>query len=173
MEASYIYRWKPVDGLGAGWRELCPDERAELRVLERVWNDQRALLSQSESLQRFHEELKREWAIETGILERLYTLDRGTTQFLIQRGIDEALISPAATNRSPRLVASLIRDQYEAVNWLFDFVKGERPLGTSFIKELHRLLTSHQDNCEGVNSQGNRVLVPLRKGDYKLLPNNP
>jgi hypothetical protein len=47
----------------------------------------------------FEKRLRREWAIETGIIEDVYTLDRGVTRILIEKGIDAALI-PHGTARS-------------------------------------------------------------------------
>ena len=99
--------WEPITGLG-DWRRLAS---RELPPLAAVWNEQRASLSETEGLKEFNERLTREWAIETGILERLYTLDRGVTQLLIERGIDEALISSEDTDQPPELVAALIKDQ--------------------------------------------------------------
>ncbi len=51
--------------------------------MARTWDQVRATLDPRQ-VDEFNERLKREWAIETGIIERLYTLDRGTTQQLIK-----------------------------------------------------------------------------------------
>ena len=161
--------WEPITGLG-DWRRLAS---RELPPLAAVWNEQRASLSETEGLKEFNERLTREWAIETGILERLYTLDRGVTQLLIERGIDEALISSEDTDQPPELVAALIKDQKDAVDWLFEFVRSERPFAESFIKELHALITRHQSTATGRDHLGRRTEIPLRRGAYKLRSNNP
>ena len=118
------------------------------------------------------ERLKREWAIETGLIERLYTLDRGVTQLLIERGIDAALI-PSRTATNPEQVAAMISDQQGAVESVFAFVQGERTLSTGYIKELHSLFTRNQPFAEGRDQFGNKSRVPLLRGDYKKRSNNP
>ena len=146
--------------------------RAELRALAQVWREQRQQLAEGEAFRQFSERLKREWAIETGLIERLYTLDRGITQMLIEHGIKAALI-PHGSTPNPDTAASMIEDHEQAVEGVFDFVKGNRTLSTGYVKELHALMTRHQETVEGVDAFGRETRVPLRRGDYKLQPNNP
>lgn len=146
--------------------------RAELRALAQVWRQQRQQLAEGEAFRQFSERLKREWAIETGLIERLYTLDRGITQMLIEHGIKAALI-PHGSTPNPDTAASMIEDHEQAVEGVFDFVKGNRTLSTGYVKELHALMTRHQETVEGVDAFGRETRVPLRRGDYKLQPNNP
>ena len=56
---------------------------------------------------------------------------------------------------------------------LFAHVREERPLNGSAIKEWHLLLTRHQESAAGIDPFGNRTEIPLRKGQYKIRPNNP
>lgn len=146
--------------------------RAELRALAQVWREQRQRLAQGDAFRRFEVRLKREWAIETGLIERLYTLDRDITQMLIEHGIKAALI-PHGSTPNPDTVVSMIEDHQQAVDGVFEFVKGDRTLSTSYVKELHHLMTRHQEMVEGVDAFGRETRVPLRRGDYKLRPNNP
>ena len=67
----------------------------------------------------------------------------------------------------------MIGDHEAAVEGVFQFVKDERPLSTSYIKELHALMTRHQHTVDGVDSLGRRRKVPLISGDYKRRQNNP
>ena len=53
-------------------------------------------------------------AAETGILERLYTVDLGITRVLIEQGIDAALIPPWATDRTPTEVVAILQDHCNA-----------------------------------------------------------
>ncbi len=170
MNVSTTFKWKPLEDLPPDYHTLAS---SELAVLATVWKEQEQALSAGEALREFNERLQREWAIEAGIIERVYTLDRGITQLLIERGIDASLIPREATDRDPGLVAQIIRDHKEAVEGLFDFVKRQRPLSTSYIKELHALLMRHQETSLAVNTLGRQVQVPLLKGEYKALPNNP
>ncbi len=164
------HRWEPLTDLPQGWETFAS---RELQALAAVWEEQRESLSGDEALRRFNERLQRQWAIETGIIERIYTLDRGVTQMLIERGFDARLIPHDATDRDPELVVQIIRDHQEAGDWLFDVVAGQREISTSFVKELHALMTRHQATAAGRDQFGNQVEMPLIRGDCKLRPNNP
>ena len=162
-------RWQPITDLPDDPRELAD---SELRALERVWRETCDQLD-PEGLEQFNQRLIRQMAIETGVIERAYTLDRGITQLLIERGIDAAYIPRDATNKDPELVAAIIRDQHDAAEGLFAFVKRERELSTSYIKELHAALMRHQDTTTAMDSRGKLITVELKRGEWKQLPNNP
>jgi Fic family protein len=168
--AKASYKWKPIADLPDNWPDLAVPE---LPPLFKVWSEQAATLKDSSAFKTFMERMRREIAIETGIIERLYTLDRGITQLLIEHGLDEALIPHGASDQPANTVIAMIRDQEAAVEGLFDFVTGRRALNTSYIKELHALLTRHQPTIQGVTETGDPVTVPLLRGDWKKWPNNP
>ncbi len=171
------YKWRPIEDLPEDWQEIVSDE---LRALAGVWREQVLTLKdlQATAVREFNERLRREWAIETGIIERLYDMDRGdphrgTTQLLIEQGIDASLIEHGTTDRPAEVVVAIIEDHHQAVDGLFDFVASRRPLSTSYVKELHQVLTTHQETAQAANSEGRMVQVPLRRGDWKQWPNNP
>lgn len=170
MSTPVHHRWQPLT-------DLEPDDEAaaseELPALVAVWDEQRSRLGDDRALADFNARLAREWAIETGLIERVYTLDRGTTQLLIEQGIDASLISHGSTDKPPELVAAMISDHHSAIEWLFDLVADRRNLTTSFVKELHALMTRHQATATGVDQFGRTVEVPLVQGEYKRLPNSP
>ena len=161
--------WQPIDDYTVAPETLAQNE---LHALGRVWSEQRERLERLDAFRQFNERLKREWAIETGLIERLYVLDRGITQMLIERGIHASLIPHGAVG-NPGTVASMIRDHEAVVNGIFDFVKGQRPLSTSYIKEIHARITRHQDMVEAIDSFGRARRIELIRGDYKTQPNNP
>ena len=163
------YKWRKLEDIPTDYLTLA---RPELASLSDVWKEQKDHFS-AESQSQFLERLQRQWAIETGIIERIYSLDRDITQVLIERGIDAALIPRSATDRDPDLVAAIINDQKEAVEGLFDFVKGERSLSTSYIKELQASITRHQKTTVAVDPSGRRIEIKLERGVYKSQPNNP
>ncbi len=163
------HSWKPIRDYTVAPETLAQDE---LRTLESVWSEQRGRLETLDAFQEFNERLKREWAIETGLIERLYVLDRGITQLLIERGIDASLIPHGAAS-DPRTVASMIGDHEAVVDGIFAFVKGRRPLTTGYVKEIHALITRHQNTVEGMDQFGRTTQVDLIRGDYKKQPNNP
>ena len=133
--------WRPIADY-----EIPPADLAdkELRALSGVWAERKSNLRESAGNAKFMERLKREWAIETGLIERLYTLDRAITELLIEHGVDAALIPHHAAD-SPERVAAMITDQQDALESIFAFVRGERELSASYVKELHSLFT--QNHC--------------------------
>ena len=164
------HRWRPIEDLPEDWKRLAD---RDLQYLAEFWKENREEMVVHDAVRTFNERLGRQWAIETGLIERIYTLDRGTTEILLQKGIHQDLIKQTATNRDPALVSDIIRDHEETLNGLFVFVKRERELSTSFIKELHASLLARQDTASGRNTFGRRVEMPLTRGDYKTVPNSP
>src|SRR5579863_5753860 len=164
------YKWHPITDLGDDPRSLTD---GEIDSLWRVWQSQKKDLADREVLGEFEQRLRREWAIETGIIEDVYTLDRGVTRTLIEKGIDAALIPHGATNKDTVLVARVIQDHFEALEGMFDFVGGQRPLSTGYIKELHAALLRNQDVHTVVDQFGKVFEKALEKGQYKSVPNSP
>jgi Fic family protein len=164
------YKWQPLTDLGDDPRSLTD---GELESLWRVWQSQKKDLAEREVLNEFEQRLRREWAIETGIIEDVYTLDRGVTRTLIEKGIDAALIPHGTTNKDPVLVARVIQDHFETLEGMVDFVGGQRSFSTGYVKELHAALLRNQDVHAVVDQFGKVFEKPLEKGQYKLLPNNP
>jgi Fic family protein len=170
MSSPVSYRWQPTEDFEVSPASLA---KPELRTLAQIWDEQRDALAVTEGLKLFNERLRREWSIETGLIERVYTFDRGVTQMLIERGIDASYIGQRAGTQDPDRVVAILRDHEEAIEGLFSFVKGQRRLTTSYIKELHAQLTRHQETTLAVDATGRLVEVPLLRGDYKRHPNNP
>jgi Fic family protein len=118
-------------------------------------------------------ELKREHAIETGIIERMYDLEKGITETFIKKGFVESYISHNDTNVPvPKLLAHLT-DHLDAVDFVFDVVKQNRPLSIGFIKDLHSLVTRNQEYAEGRDQFGTKTKIDLLKGEFKKFENNP
>ncbi len=162
--------WKDIEDLPVELRQYADEA---LATLSRIWEDQRGDLEERGVIKPFMEKLRRQWAIETGIIENLYTLDRGITRTLVERGIEASLIPHGGTNKPVEYVVALIRDQERVISGLFDFVGRRRDLTCSYIKEMHAALTQHQAAVEAVNGMGRNVQVELVRGDWKRLPNNP
>jgi Fic family protein len=164
------YKWHPITDLGADPKSLT---EGELDSLKRVWANQKEEMIQIRTLDEFEKRLRREWAIETGIIEGVYTLDRGVTRTLIEKGIEAALIPHNATNRDPELVGRIIQDHYDALEGMFDFVGGQRQLSTGYMKELHAALLRNQETYTVVDQFGQAFERILERGRYKDAPNNP
>jgi Fic family protein len=148
-------------------------EALAVESLGDVWRDTLQDLRDSRALAAFNEQLYRRWAIETGILERLYSIDRGVTQMLVERGLDVSLIEHGSTDRPPEEVIAILRDHREAVQYVMDFVAGDNDLSLHFIRSLHQILTAHQHVVEAVDQFGLSIEVELIRGDWKQQPNNP
>ena len=113
---------------------------SDLVSLAAAWDERRGELEGRHELTDLHERLRRRWAIDTGMIEGLYSIDRGTTELLIERGLHVDLISHGTTDLPPAEIVGYLHDQAQVYDWLFDFIAQRRDLSTAFIKELHQLL---------------------------------
>lgn len=162
--------WKPV-AFADAWRKC---DTSVLDDIAPSWFARREVLQNtSTEFKEFLGRLKREHAIETGLIEQLYDLDKGVTETLIREGFVASYLSHNDTNIPiPKLLGHL-NDQLEAMDFVFDMIKEDRPLSKSFIRSLHQLLTRHQDSAFGRNALGHPIEIPLLKGAFKVRPNNP
>ena len=167
--AALSHDWRRIEDLPHDWSDL---SNSQLEALVAAWQEQAKQLKGKDAYTEFLRRLRRQWAIETGILERLYSLSDGATKTLIEKGLDAAFIGHEDTDRNPTDVLSMIQDQHAAIEGLYQFISGQRPLGTSYIKELHRTLTEHQIHYHAKDTLGQEVLRTLPKGEWKKLPNN-
>ncbi len=166
------YKWQPITPLSEKERNI---DLAAIRPLYESWRAvrQRLLQSSPESLKRFTDRLVRRLSVETGILERLYELDQGTTEALVMQGFAEDLVSHSSTNIEPGRLIDILRDQESATKLVMDCVAGNRDLTRGVVHELHCVLTQHQDTTTAVDQFGTRLEIPLLKGQFKEQPNNP
>ncbi|MBV9038095.1 MAG: Fic family protein, partial [Acidobacteriaceae bacterium] len=162
--------WQPIADLPSDLNALTD---GELLPLAQFWSDQKGELDRIGQLQKFNQELAREWAIETGQIEGIYDIDRGTTRTLIERGINADFIPRVSNQQSPELIAAIIRSHLEVLDGLFDFIKGNRPLSKGYIHELHAALLRQQQTATVMDQFGNVFRADLLKGHYKKQPNNP
>lgn len=164
------YKWKPIEDLPDDWRKLASSELAGLFA---VWKEHVVTLKDSPAYLEFQTRLRREWAIETGIIEGLYDIDRGVTRTLIERGLHASLISHGDANKPAEVIIPMLKDHEAVVEGLFDFVGQQRQLSTSYIKQIHQALTHHQETTTARDSLWRLVEMPLLRGEWKRLPNNP
>ena len=156
----------------AGWA------RPGYAEVAQQWEDLRRVLTRPGSnrlaLDIFLRERQREFAIETGQIEGLYTLKRGITEQLITEGLEGVRSIHTLEGVDDRTIQGLLADQEAALELVFAAVREERHLSHSVICEWHALLTRHQETVVGITLQGQRVEVPFEeKGVYKTRPNNP
>lgn len=110
-EPLFHHEWAPLEDYRPGEQLAAED----LLALGLVWREQRTQLANLDQFRLFEERLRREWAIETGLIERLYTLDRGVTQLLLERGI-ETLVATPGQDTVPDPVASMIAGRKAVVD---------------------------------------------------------
>jgi Fic family protein len=166
------YNWKPIQPLSDDEKQI---DLAAMRPLYENWRASKQRLQESSPAQLadFNRRLIRRLSVETGILERLYDLDRGTTEALVLHGFAEDLVSHSSTNIEPSRLIDILRDQEAAVQLVIDAVGKNRILTKGFLHELHTILTRHQDTTTAVDQFGKRREIPLLKGQFKTQPNNP
>lgn len=162
--------WRPIEDLPQDWKKLAS---SELLGLIGIWKDQRSRLGQLDAVKDFNLKLQREWAIETGIIENLYTLDRGVTQLLIEKGFSADLVSSSSTNKPVGLVVNMLNDHEAVFQGLLDMIGASRELTTSYINQMHQEFTKHQVSTTAKDAEGNLIEIPLLRGAYKKRPNNP
>ena len=166
------YHWQPITPLSERDQRI---ELTDVDSLKSAWLEAKGKLAESSALNlhNFEERLARQWSIETGILERLYELDRGTTRVLVEMGFVADLVERSSTNRDPAELVEILRDHKSAIDLVQDCVANSRPVTVGLINELHSVLTRHQETVDGLDQFGHPVSFPLKHGDFKELPNNP
>jgi Fic family protein len=162
--------WKYIS-FSENWKNC---DTSLLDDIAHSWFARREILQEnSKEYEDFIGKLKRKHAIETGIVERMYDIDKGVTETLINEGFISSLVSHGDTNIPKQALFNHLQDHLDAVDFIFDVVKENRPLTKGFICELHQLTTRHQDFAEGRDQFGNKTKIPLIKGRFKERENNP
>ena len=163
------YSWGPIEPP----KDAKLLEIQELRAFTKLWNQQRARLLKHGVLKQFQERMARWWSIETGVIERIYDVSAGATRVLIEQGFVASLIAHGDTNVDPQHVVQILGDHRDALEMVMDLVGGARKLSTSWIKELHALITRNQKTTHAKTPTGQLVEIPLLRGAWKQQPNNP
>jgi len=167
---NQIAIWKPIE-FGENWLTT---NTSKLDDLAPSWFRKRELLKEnSVEYEDFLNKLKRQHAIETGIIEKLYDLNEGITQTFIKEGFVESYLQHGDTNIPPKLLIDYLKDHFAAIDFVFDVVKRNRNISKGFILELHQLITQHQETTDAVDGLGNFVKISLLKGQFKQFDNNP
>src|SRR5258708_13298322 len=164
------YIWRPIEALSEAERRI---DLAAMRPLYENWRASKKRIQQSSPTQLadFNRRLLRRLTVETGILERLYDLDRGTTEALVAHGFAEELVTRSNTNIEPALLIDLLRDQEAAIQLVIDCVGKRRDITKGLIHELHAILTKHQETTIAVDQFGTRLEISLLKGKSNDHPN--
>ncbi len=163
--------WEPIKGMTES--EVADLARADLAAVYAKWVEVKGELDNTEKFDAYLDELKRSWAIETGIIENLYTLSEGATKTLVEEGFKASLIRRDDTDMDPAELVNVLKSHSGGIDFVMDLVSGRRGLTVGTIKELHALVTKHQKTTKAYDLQGNLVEIPLIRGEYKKMPNDP
>lgn len=174
-EQAHPEIWRPLVGMPDGAHEWGFPAYADFASR---WSNVQAALKDRETPRRFLDgwlaERAREFAIETGLIEGLYTLRRGIAEQLIAEGFAGVVGSHTLEGVEDRTVKGLLEDQEAAYHMLFGDVAGSAGLTQHKIKVWHQLLTRHQETVTGLTADGRRVQVEFKeKGQWKQWSNNP
>ncbi len=164
--------WSPIEPLDVGSIDV---DFRQIDGLHRQWLEVKASVEESDpkAYDQFNEELFRSWAIETGIIEGLYDLDRGVTLTLIRQGFSGDLIDGLSSNVLPNDLVATLRAHRDSIDYVNGWIEESRPLTRFFIQSLHQGITSTQTTYQAVNTLGQWFDAELHRGEFKRLPNNP
>ncbi len=65
-----------------------------------------------------------------------------------------------------------VRGHDEAIKWVLDIVKEERPLSENFIRELHKLILKEPYKVDAITPDGEPTKKTVHIGEYKKTPNH-
>lgn len=120
-----------------------------------------------ELLKEAQEHIKRAAAIQTGMIEGLYEVDRGFTI----TATAEVAIWQAALNQKETTTRNLIEAQMKAYDHVLDFATQFTPIGEAYIRELHKVICAGQTTYKVHTPVGTQEHeLPL--GEYKKLSNH-
>ena len=118
-------------------------------------------------------------AIETGAIEGLYDLTDELTEAVIRcmsEGRDAPFLQDLTSGvplQDEARLTDVLNDHSSAHGMVLELAEADRPITKHVIRELHQLITAHQETHLAVDSLGRRVQRKLLKGTFKVYPNNP
>ncbi len=165
------FKWTPLLPLDANFSY----DFSEIDALHRQWLAVKAHQeeAQPQIYAAFLERLTRSWAIETGIIEGLYTLDQGMTETLVTHGISAGLIERSSTNKEPQELAHILDDHQRTVAGVYAEIRAGRPITRSAIRQIHATLAANQPTYRAGEQFGSQFDKKLNHGAFKTIPNNP
>ena len=163
-------RWAPIDPLDPQVEKNLRDELAALDRLHHSWLEFAESLDENDQMSLRRRTLRRH-AIETGIIEGLYDIDRGVTGTLVAQGFAKEAIARSGGELSQGVV-DMLEAQMEGLEMAIEYVRRQFPLTTSFIRELHALITRSQHYYDATDALGRPIESVLTHGKFKTLANN-
>ena len=159
--------WRPIEPLDRAVETALGRDLATLDAVHRAWQEHRTEFGRVENTFPFHQTLRKH-AIETGIIEGLYDLDRPTIDVMVIKGITRG--ADTADEEVPPGVLQMLRAHEEGLEMVVESARAGRPLTSSFIRELHASITRAQPFCFVTDPAG-RIQVMMDHGNFKKHPN--
>ena len=167
---TIIDQWQRIQPLDAHVEVRLRSDLAAVDALQNLWMDFTSSLDLTDR-KTLRRRTLRKHAIETGILERLYDIEWGLTETLVAEGLTREAVARAGGELAPG-VLPMLEAQFRGLELVTEYVRNDLPLTTSFVKELHALITRAQTHYDATDSLGRPFSAPLDHGTYKKLPNN-
>lgn len=167
------HKWRRIEGIGSAM--VAGYDFQEIDSLQRQWLQVKSGVERAapDAYKEFTDRLTRRWAIETGIIEGIYDLDRGITETLVREGIASEHIERGSTNKEPSDLVEILRDHQASIASVNTWIEEGHPLTKWFIKSLHSQILRKQDTSRALNQFGNMFDAKIVKGEFKKQPNNP
>jgi fido (protein-threonine AMPylation protein) len=163
------HKWEPITDLPDDYTELSDPAFGKLGT---EWFSARKIIK-NDLFESFKEKVNREWAIETGQVERLYNFNDNLTKTMIENGLDSVELPHQDNGLGFMETELVIANHYDVINSLYEEITTRTSLSHYFIRGLHAVLVQNQDYAPGIDAFGRRARMPLLKGDYKKWPNSP
>lgn len=117
----------------------------------------------NEDEQRIMQKFRLEWNFHSNHLEG-NTLTYGETKALLLFNI--------TAQGKPLKDHIEITGHNEAVNWIIDVIKEDRPLTENFIRQIHKLLLKEPYEVDAITPDGKPTKRKITVGEYKTVPNH-
>ncbi len=160
--------WRPIEPLDRAVETALGRDLTTLDAVHRSWQEHRTEFGRAEHTYPLHRTYRKH-AIETGIIEGLYELERPTTEVMVIKGITRG--ADTADEEVPPGVLQMLSAHKEGLEMVVELARAGRPLTSSFIRELHALITRAQPFCFLTDPTGRFAQVMMDHGSFKKFPN--
>ncbi|ETR68810.1 MAG: filamentation induced by cAMP protein Fic [Candidatus Magnetoglobus multicellularis str. Araruama] len=118
---------------------------------------------QNEHWEAIQEKLRVDWTYNSNAIEGS-SLTKGETLFFLKEGL--------TVEGKPFKDFLDARNHAEAIDWLYEVIKDNRPISQGLIKEMNALLLSGVKYTPAIDQSGHKIRKPANPGKYKILPNH-
>lgn len=144
------------------------EQTPELQKLLQKADELKAEIDQQKPLsvgvwETVQEKLRVDWTYNSNAIEGS-TLTRGETLFFLQEGL--------TVEGKPLQDFMDAKNHHEAIEFLYEVIKNERPVSEGLIKEINALLLKGVTHTLAKDQFGNKTNKVATPGQYKKLPNH-